>query len=597
MPDSPGMNAGKTVTFAVSSNGKRVADTLTFQSIEIHHEVNRIGSAVLKILAGDMPNADIPESSSDDFAPGREILIELGYDSDNKKVFEGLVVSHRIVVPRLAGASPLLVIECRNHAIKATVGRKNKVHEKATDKKAITDALSASGLSADVGATPVTHTQLLQYYCTDWDFALSRADACGLVATTDGKKVKVKAPDVSAAPAIKVTFGSDMISFDGELLADGQFGSAEGIGWDPATQKVVKASSSPASLNEQGNISVKKMSEAVCPNGIVLQSDACSDQELLKSWANATLLKAGLSRYRGSFSFYGTAKAVPDATIELAGMGTRFNGKAYIGSVTHTVKDGVWVTEAGMGIPAANITQQPDAMTPAASGLLPGIEGLHIGVVSKLTEDPDSQGRIQVNIPLLNTGKDKVWARLTQFSASNKTGAFFIPSVGDEVILGFLNNDPNQAIILGSLYSSKRVAPYTADDKNFKRAIVSPEKLTVELDDEKKIITISTPGKNSVVISDNDKGITLKDQNNNKIVMNGDGIKLETAKDIILSAKGNVKIDSVAKTTITAKQDAAIQGLNVNVKAQIGVKLAGTANAELSASGQTVVKGAMVMIN
>lgn len=597
MADSPDMNLGKVVTFAVYSDGKKISDKLWFKSIYVHHEVNRIGSAILKIIAGNMPEADIPESSSDDFKPGKNIKIELGYNSEHKPVFSGIVVSHKIAIPSNPESSPLLIVECKNNAIKATLGRKNRVFEKKTDKQAITEALSESGLSVTVGDTSVTHTQLLQYYSTDWDFALSRADACGLVVTTDGDQVNVKAPDTSVSPVLSLAYGKNLLSFNGELYAEDQFSKVESIGWDSAKQETVVASSSPASLNAQGNITINQMSETVGASTVTLQTDAYGDKGMLKSWADATLMKAGLARFQGSFSFCGDAQVVAGSIVELAGLGTRFNGKAYAGAVTHTVKEGSWITEVGMGISPTNITEKTDVVAPSASGLLPGIEGLHIGVVSKLTDDPDSLGRIQVKIPLLNISKNTVWARLVQFSASDKTGSFFIPSVGDEVILGFLNNDPNQSIILGSLYSSKRTPPYKLEESNYKRAIMTPQKLTVELDDEKKIITIVTPGKNSLVISDDDKSIILKDQHNNKFTMNKDGIKIESAKDITLSAKGNVAIDAVGKINVTAKQDANIEGLNVNVKAKVGAKINGSATAELSASGQTTVKGAMVMIN
>ena len=49
--------------------------------------------------------------------------------------------------------------------------------------------------------------------------------------------------------------------------------------------------------------------------------------------------------------------------------------------------------------------------------------------------------------------------------------------------------------------------------------------------------------------------------------------------------------------TITSKADVKIDGLNVNCEAKVGLVAKGAASAELSASGQTTVKGAMVMIN
>ena len=119
----------------------------------------------------------------------------------------------------------------------------------------------------------------------------------------------------------------------------------------------------------------------------------------------------------------------------------------------------------------------------------------------------------------------------------------------------------------------------------------------MELDDEKKMITISTPCKNSIVISDDAKGIKVKDQNRNEYMMDDKGIKLTSAKDIVLSAKGNIQLDAKGKIAVKATQDVSIEGMNVTAKAQTSLKVAGSASAELSASGQTVVKGAMVMIN
>lgn len=595
MADSPNLNTGKLVTYTVYSNGKKVSDSLLFKSIEVYGELNRIGGATLKIVAGDMPNANVPESASTNFKPGQKIKIELGYNSTNKPVFEGIVVSQRIHFSRNNTSSATLVVECKHEAIKATVSRRNRVFEDKADHQAVNAALSDCGLSVEMSSTPVTHKQLVQYYCTDWDFALSRADVYGMLVTTNGAKVSIKKPKVSESAALKVTYGMDLLSFDGELYAEDQFAAVESVGWDPSTQKIVSASSSPASLNKQGNMSPKEMATAVGTEKFLLQTDAQANSKLLKQWADATLLKMGLSRFRGSFSLCGNAAAVPGCIIELAGMGDRFNGNVFAGGVTHKVESGLWITEVQMGISPAGITQQADVVTPTASGLYPGIEGLHIGVVTKLVEDPDKNNRIQVEIPVLKA--KPVWARLTQFAASKEAGSFFIPSVGDEVILGFINNDPNQAIILGCMYSSKLAPPYKLDNKNYKRGFVTPQKLKVEFDDEKKVITIVTPGKNSIVISDDAKGITFKDQNKNEVVMNNSGIKMTSAKDIVLKAQGNISMEATGKLTAKATQDASVEGMNVNVKAQIGAKVTGSATAEISASGQTTVKGAMVMIN
>ena len=139
--------------------------------------------------------------------------------------------------------------------------------------------------------------------------------------------------------------------------------------------------------------------------------------------------------------------------------------------------------------------------------------------------------------------------------------------------------------------------PYEYEAKNNMKAIVTREKMRIEFDEEKRVITVSTPGKNTVVISDDDKHIKLTDQNRNEIVMNSNGISLSSAKDITLKAKGAITMDATSKISGIAKQDVSLEGLNVKVQAKVSATVKGNATAELSASGQTTVKGAIVMIN
>ncbi len=79
--------------------------------------------------------------------------------------------------------------------------------------------------------------------------------------------------------------------------------------------------------------------------------------------------------------------------------------------------------------------------------------------------------------------------------------------------------------------------------------------------------------------------------------MNSSGITLTSAKDITLKAKGGITLDAATKISSKAKTDISLEGMNVKIQAKVGATLKGNATAELSASGQTVVKGAMVLIN
>lgn len=596
MAESPVKDSQGLISFTIYSEGNKIKDSFGLISIWVRKEVNRIGKAALVFEAGNVATGTMDESEDNAFAPGNVIRIETGYQGTEEVIFEGMVTSHNIVIP--GGECATLEIECRDFAFPATLGRKNRLFEKSKDNQIISDILAGySALSASVDSTAAKHNGIVQYYCSDWDFILSRADANGLVVITEGKDISVKKPDVKAAAVLKVTYGTDLIEFNGRLQTASQMSGAVAMAWDSATQKLIKVSGTNPSLNGQGNSMPAQLAEAVGMGDLNLQTESCTDESELQSWADALLLKTGLARIQGDFKFQGSAKAIPGCIIDIDGLGNRFNGSVYVGSVEHEIKNGNWFTTAGIGISPVNITDENNVVSPLVSGLMPGINGLHIGKVTKLDGDPDSENKIQVEFPLLNEEKNTIWARLSNVWASNQYGAFFIPEKGDEVILGFLNNDPRFPVVLGSLYSSKQAPPYKIEADNKLKAIVTRSKLKISFEEEKKIITIETPGKNIIEINDDTKAIKLTDQNKNKIEMTPDGILIDSAKEIQLKAKTNINIEAGANLSLKAKSNATMEGLKIEAKAQTEFTAKGNAKAELSASGQTVVKGAMVMIN
>ena len=591
MADSPSKDKDSVLACTVYVNGSKLKDTFSLVSASVRLALNRIGKATLKFNAGDMDKQTFDESDDSLFKPGGSIRLDAGGVDRQETLFEGSIIGLRILTGK--DFRSYMMVECRDCAYAATQGRKNRIFEKKKDSDIIKEILKEYG-SVDVDATAYQHPTLVQYYCSDWDFALSRADACGLFVFTEGDKIKVKKPEVSGSPVLTVTYGEDITAFDLELTADDQFTQYEAVSWSPNTQKAVKVSASSPSLNKQGDLQPKSIASG---SSMLLQTDAPTEEKALKQWADGMALKAALARYQGSVSFYGSAKVKPGCIIELKGLGKRFNGNLFVGSVTHTIEDNEWFTEAGAGVPAMNITDEPDVVSPPASGYLPGLQGLHAAVVKKLDGDPQKEYRLQVELPWLDGKSKLLWARLATMYATGGMGTFFLPEPGDEVLVGFMNADPTHPVILGSLYGAKHKPPFEYEAKNNTKAIVTREKLRIEFDEEKKVITVATPGKNTLEISDDGKCIRLADQHKNEIKMDSGGITLTSAKDIKLKAKGGITMDATMKISGTAKQDVSLEGLNVKVQAKIGASVKGNATAELSASGQTTVKGAMVMIN
>jgi type VI secretion system secreted protein VgrG len=110
----------------------------------------------------------------------------------------------------------------------------------------------------------------------------------------------------------------------------------------------------------------------------------------------------------------------------------------------------------------------------------PRIEGVQTAIVvgsSGEEIDPDEHGRVKVQFHWDREGQNdensSCYIRVGQVWASNKWGAMFIPRVGQEVIVEFLEGDPDRPIIIGCVYHGLNRPPYTLPDEKTKSTIKS----------------------------------------------------------------------------------------------------------------------------
>ncbi|WP_163411034.1 type VI secretion system tip protein VgrG [Flavobacterium ajazii] len=598
MSASTEIASGGIATFAVKVNGSTIPDELSVLSVHIEKKVNRIALAKIVILDGEANTGTFPASSSDTFVPGATVSIEAGYDNTNTVIFSGIIMGQSIRIDELVGSA--LEIECRDAAVKMIVGRKSLTYSKQKDSDIISSIIGTYGLSSDVTATTTQWPEQVQYYVTDWDYILSLAESNGLIVTTINGKVSVTAPDSNTTSVLTVTYGNSLLEFNAKLNATTQLGSVTSNTWDYKNQAVANSNATP-NVTGAGNLSSEKLSGVVGLSTFQLQTSAPLETADLTNWSKAQIIKSEYSKIIGEAKFQGTNLVDPGKYMTFDGVGDRFNGDYIISGVVHDLSLGNWVTQASFGLSPFWFTEEPDVMSPPASGLLPGARGLFNGTVKQMYEDPDSQFRILVNVPLFDANGAGIWARLANFYSTSGAGAFFLPEVGDEVILGFLNEDPRYPVILGSLYSGTKNKPFTGltpNEKNSIKAIVSKSGISVEFDDENKIWTVATPNKNTVIISDKDKKITIQDENQNSIVMSNSGIDISSQKSINISAQESVTIKGTQGVSIQSSGgDVATKGLNIKESADMQYSAQGGQMAQVQGGMELTLKGAMVMIN
>jgi Rhs element Vgr protein len=567
-------------SFRILVEGEDVSTRYGIASIQVHKSVNKIPTAKLILADGDVSKQDFETSSSDVFNPGKEVTIKLGYHQNEDIVFKGVIIRHGI---KASGKkSSMLTLELKDKSVKMTIARKNAYFADVTDSDVIEQVIDgAGGLEKEVTSTSAQHPEMIQYYCTDWDFIVSRADVNGMLVFVDDGKITVKAPEIGS-PLITLAYGANIYEFEAEMDARDQYNSVSSSAWDPSQQAITSEDGS-ATLTEAGEITTDDLAGVLSADYKMQHTGKISSEELT-AWANAKVLRSKLAKIQGRVKIVGFSDIKPGDTITLEQFGKNFNGKVFVSEVAHQYSaDSAWYTDIQFGLSQEWFSHKyNDVVEKPASGLLPGINGLHIGIVTQIEDDPDSEFRVKIRIPIISPDDEGSWARISTLDAGNARGSFFRPEVDDEVVVGFLNDDPRSPVILGMLHSSSLAAPLTPTSDNFQKGFFTRENIQLVFDDDKKSVTILTPGNNSIVISDDKKSIVLTDQNNNKIEMSDKGIILESGKDISLKASsGDIKIE----------------GMNITLSADSQFKAEGNSGVEMSSSAKAVLKGGVVQIN
>lgn len=578
MPNNTNIQSADLISFSIIVNGETLSEVYQVKNIAIEKEVNRIPFAQIVLFDGEAATQDFELSNETILIPGNEIEIKAGYHNDVETVFKGLIIKHSIKIRQTAS---VLVIECRDKAVKATIGRKSSYYYESTDSAIIEEIAGKNNLDTEIETTDYEHKELVQYQASDWDFIMTRAQANGKVCFVEDGKLIIEKPEVSKASVLTVSFGNNLLAFDAEMDARNQFNKITSYGWNASDQDIDEAEAKDPKLNLNGNISSSELADIFGIENLELKHGGNYNSKVLQDWSDSKAFFQQLSKTRGRIKFQGTPEVKPGSIITLEGVGDRFNGNVFISAVRHEIADGNWTIDAEFGMNPTWFSETYDVNASPAAGLLPAINGLQVGIVSQLEEDPDGEDRILIKIPIINNEEQGIWARVAALDAGENRGAFFRPEIGDEVVVGFLNDDPNHAVVLGMLNSSANPAPIPATDDNHEKGFFTRSEMKLLFNDDKKSITIETPAGKKITIDEDAGSIIIEDENNNSITLDADGILAESGKDFVIKASGDVTIE----------------GTNIDLKANANFKAEGSAGAEVSTSAVAVLKGSLVQIN
>lgn len=196
--------------------------------------------------------------------------------------------------------------------------------------------------------------------------------------------------------------------------------------------------------------------------------------------------------------------------------------------------------------------------------------------------------------------------------AHKKTGKVVIPSVGDEVLVAFVNNDITNPIVIGSVYNAENLPPFTTDKDNMNMCITLPSgkasdgkpglKIEISCEAKKQNVKITTEKGHIIGLDDDKERVELKqkDGKTSFAVNFKDGtIELKADKTISMKAGNNeIKFDSKGGFDVNCKSgDFKVASQNAKFDAKANAEFNAKAKAVLKANGNVEIGGAMAKVN
>ncbi len=221
-------------------------------------------------------------------------------------------------------------------------------------------------------------------------------------------------------------------------------------------------------------------------------------------------------------------------------------------------------------------------------------------VVGKAGEEiwTDKYGRVKVQFHWDQLGKkdenSSCWIRVDYGWAGKKWGGIFLPRIGQEVIVSYLEGDPDCPLITGAVYNSEQVVPYTLPDEQTKSTVKTNSSKggngfnEIRFEDKKDSEEI-------YFHAQKDQNIVVQNDRTKKIKHNETNTIEGTRESTITGDETNTNKANFTQK-ITGNYELKVTG-NLTIEATGNVTIKGTAGVNIESPAITVVKGSLVKIN
>jgi uncharacterized protein involved in type VI secretion and phage assembly len=308
-------------------------------------------------------------------------------------------------------------------------------------------------------------TQLSQDNISDWDFLQRLAAAVGAECAVVDGALEFRVPKAPAdAPAATASAhndpyvlgaGQNLISLRATVTAAEQVSKVQVRGWDYENKQAVVGNADAKTLStELPDVTPAKLAALFDSPDLV--AAGVPYRTATAAQAAATALADRIAGVHAEVDGVarGNAKLRANTPVTLAGVGKPFEGKYTLTSTRHVFSpDGYRTSFVASGRADRSLygTIHGGERRTAPAGLV-------IGVVSDLN-DKLKLGRVKVTFPWLSDDYVSGWARVVQLGVGKDTGVLTLPTVGQEVLVGFELGHFDAPYILGTVANGKDKLP------------------------------------------------------------------------------------------------------------------------------------------
>lgn len=499
-------------------------------------------------------NSDLRFTDSALFDVGKDVEIHMGYVGNLKPMMLGNIVSVQPSFPQ--GGAPTIAITGydRSHRMRHNHKTRSFFFSNAS--------LIAAQIAAENLLIPVVDPSPIPFEsktqnCSDMTLLRELAYRNFFETYVHWDKLYFRFPRPQTE-AVFLEWGKNLSSFNPRLSTSGQVGLVSLQDYDQKLSQTV-IGLIPVVATDFNLDNIIERLGSVFIDQLTNFGVRCLSEETVNSFPDAlSFAKAILEEileglFEGSGSCIGIPELRAGEMIDISGVGKRFSGKYRLRKVTHSINGGGYRTTFEVTQRSSSTILQlfrsvfEDKPSPNKQKKMTSpIIGTVINNV-----DPEGLGRVQVRYPGLFGKVISTWARVVQ----PDIGTYFMPDVGDDVMVSFDKGDFDRPIVTGTFWNVTKTPPEAPSPANLKKVIQSRLGNKITLDD--------TLG---------DGGIILETDVGAKLHLTDLGeVKLDAAEgqSIVLSAGENkiiIGFESISIQTGSGGQITLDEGGNVSIQ-------------------------------